>query len=110
MWRDPPLRCAPEGSERALAAVEGLRRSGLVLPVCSARANDLTVCNARANDLTVCSASANDLTALAGGVATTLVKSGHQWDFPNAWPPLQHMLVEGLARNYTEGCINLRAA
>ena len=32
-----------------------------------------------------------------GGVATTLVASGEQWDWPNAWPPLQQMLVEGLA-------------
>ena len=32
-----------------------------------------------------------------GGVATTLVASGQQWDWPNAWPPLQQMLVEGLA-------------
>ena len=31
------------------------------------------------------------------GVATTLVASGQQWDWPNAWPPLQQMLIEGLA-------------
>lgn len=23
-----------------------------------------------------------------GGIPTSLIKSGHQWDFPNAWPPL----------------------
>lgn len=33
-----------------------------------------------------------------GGAATTVVKSGEQWDFPNAWPPLQAMLIEGLRR------------
>lgn len=34
-----------------------------------------------------------------GGNSTTMVDSGGktQWDAPNAWPPLQHMLVEGLA-------------
>ena len=32
-----------------------------------------------------------------GGVATTLIDSGQQWDWPNAWPPLQQMLIEGLA-------------
>ena len=37
-----------------------------------------------------------------GGVATSLVKSGEQWDFPNAWPPLQHMLIEGLANSKSE--------
>ncbi|XP_060673974.1 trehalase-like [Ziziphus jujuba] len=34
----------------------------------------------------------------AAGVATSLTNSGEQWDFPNGWAPLQHMLVEGLAR------------
>uniref|UniRef100_A0A3B3SUQ1 Trehalase n=3 Tax=Paramormyrops kingsleyae TaxID=1676925 RepID=A0A3B3SUQ1_9TELE len=31
------------------------------------------------------------------GVPTSLVDSGQQWDLPNAWPPLQHMLIEGLS-------------
>ena len=30
-----------------------------------------------------------------GGVPTSLDMSGQQWDFPNAWPPLQHILVAG---------------
>ncbi|XP_053728194.1 trehalase [Synchiropus splendidus] len=30
-------------------------------------------------------------------VPTSLRDSGQQWDFPNAWPPLQHMLIEGLS-------------
>ncbi|XP_073387145.1 probable trehalase [Physcomitrium patens] len=33
---------------------------------------------------------------LPGGIATSLIKTGQQWDFPNAWAPLQHMLIEGL--------------
>ncbi|KAG9440146.1 hypothetical protein H6P81_020311 [Aristolochia fimbriata] len=33
------------------------------------------------------------------GIATSLTNSGQQWDFPNGWAPLQHMLVEGLARS-----------
>ncbi|KAM9732875.1 LOW QUALITY PROTEIN: trehalase [Menidia menidia] len=32
------------------------------------------------------------------GVPTSLRESGQQWDFPNAWPPLQHMLIEGFSR------------
>jgi len=55
-----------------------------------------------------------------GGVPTSLDESGQQWDFPNAWPPLQHILVAGLlrteniearkmaltiARRYTNGAI-----
>ncbi|KAH7388450.1 hypothetical protein KP509_16G076300 [Ceratopteris richardii] len=30
------------------------------------------------------------------GLATSLQETGQQWDFPNAWPPLQHMVIEGL--------------
>ncbi|KAG8434590.1 hypothetical protein GDO86_012820, partial [Hymenochirus boettgeri] len=29
------------------------------------------------------------------GIPTSLTHSGEQWDFPNAWPPLQHMIIEG---------------
>ena len=32
-----------------------------------------------------------------GGVVTTLNNNTQQWDFPNAWAPLQWMLVQGLA-------------
>ena len=34
-----------------------------------------------------------------GGLATTLVESGQQWDAPNGWAPLQWIAVVGL-RNY----------
>lgn len=34
--------------------------------------------------------------AFPGGVPTTLMQSGEQWDYPNAWAPLQHWLAEGL--------------
>ena len=35
------------------------------------------------------------------GVLTTTAVSGQQWDAPNAWPPLQHMLISGLERSGT---------
>ncbi|KAB5564638.1 hypothetical protein DKX38_004692 [Salix brachista] len=35
----------------------------------------------------------------AAGIATSLINSGQQWDFPNGWAPLQHMIVEGLLRS-----------
>lgn len=34
----------------------------------------------------------------AGGVRTTLVTTGEQWDSPNGWAPLQWIAVQGLAR------------
>ncbi|ADO48261.1 alpha,alpha-trehalase TreA [[Enterobacter] lignolyticus] len=36
-----------------------------------------------------------------GGIATTTVSSGQQWDAPNGWAPLQWVAVEGL-QNYGE--------
>jgi alpha,alpha-trehalase len=33
-----------------------------------------------------------------GGVATTLIASGQQWDRPNGWAPLQWLTIRGLER------------
>ncbi|WP_211101426.1 alpha,alpha-trehalase TreA [Niveispirillum sp. SYP-B3756] len=33
-----------------------------------------------------------------GGLRTTQIRNGQQWDAPNGWPPLQWVAVEGLAR------------
>ncbi|KAI0845278.1 glycoside hydrolase family 37 protein [Daldinia vernicosa] len=34
----------------------------------------------------------------AGGVAATNYVTGQQWDQPNVWPPLMHVLIEGLLK------------
>jgi len=31
-----------------------------------------------------------------GGIPTSLELTGEQWDFPNAWPPLQIIVIQGL--------------
>ena len=31
-----------------------------------------------------------------GGVPTSKKNTSEQWDYPNAWPPLQQMLIEAL--------------
>lgn len=31
-----------------------------------------------------------------GGIPTTVEHTGEQWDYPNAWPPLQHIMIIGL--------------
>jgi alpha,alpha-trehalase len=31
-----------------------------------------------------------------GGISTTMSKTGQQWDYPNAWAPLQWLIIEGL--------------
>ncbi|XP_973891.2 trehalase [Tribolium castaneum] len=33
-----------------------------------------------------------------GGVPASLTKSGQQWDFPGAWPPLQELVINSLYR------------
>src|SRR6516164_6687999 len=38
---------------------------------------------------------------MPGGIATTLVVSGQQWDHPNGWTPLQWIAVVGL-KNYNQ--------
>lgn len=39
-----------------------------------------------------------------GGIPTSLKESGQQWDYPNAWPPLQHMLIDGRHRPQQISC------
>ncbi|KAM3921227.1 trehalase [Leptodactylus fuscus] len=36
------------------------------------------------------------------GLPTSLKNTGEQWDFPNAWPPLQHMVIEGLEKTQSK--------
>lgn len=33
-----------------------------------------------------------------GGLLTTLIHSGQQWDAPNGWPPLQYITIAGLRK------------
>ncbi|XP_034478463.1 trehalase [Drosophila innubila] len=37
----------------------------------------------------------NKLDSFPGGVPHTLSNTGEQWDYPNVWPPMMHMLIEG---------------
>ena len=39
-----------------------------------------------------------NLESFPGGVPTSLVQTLEQWDFPNCWPPLEHVLVLGLEK------------
>ncbi|XP_035713254.1 trehalase isoform X1 [Folsomia candida] len=34
--------------------------------------------------------------AYPGGIPTSLTHAGEQWDFPNGWAPLQHLIVDAL--------------
>lgn len=37
-----------------------------------------------------------NIDSYVGGVPNSLAQTGEQWDFPNVWPPMQHMLIVGL--------------
>ncbi|KNA23336.1 hypothetical protein SOVF_025760 [Spinacia oleracea] len=42
---------------------------------------------------------ANSGLVRATGIATSLTNSGQQWDFPNGWAPMQHIIIESLAKS-----------
>ncbi|KAJ1306156.1 hypothetical protein OPQ81_010867 [Rhizoctonia solani] len=44
------------------------------------------------------------LNTYPGLLPATLVETGQQWDFPNAWPPLQYIAIQAL-ENIPEKCI-----
>lgn len=38
----------------------------------------------------------NEIHEYHGGIPTSFISNGEQWDYPNAWAPLQSIVVEGL--------------
>lgn len=42
-----------------------------------------------------------------GGIPTSLELTAEQWDFPNAWPPLQIIAIQGLANTKDPSAKNL---
>lgn len=42
---------------------------------------------------------ASDALNFPGGIPSSLWHTGEQWDFPNAWPPLQSIMIGGLERS-----------
>ncbi|KAF9407481.1 hypothetical protein HW555_012510 [Spodoptera exigua] len=41
----------------------------------------------------------NSALSFPGGIPTSLLHTGEQWDFPNAWPPLQSIMIGGLEKS-----------
>ena len=33
-----------------------------------------------------------------GGIPTSKLETGQQWDFPDAWPPLVHLMTSALSK------------
>jgi len=44
------------------------------------------------------------------GVPTSLFMSGQQWDYPNAWPPLQHMWIHSFHQSKNPEANNLASS
>jgi alpha,alpha-trehalase len=42
----------------------------------------------------------------AGGFPTSLDTTGQQWDFPNGWPPLQHIAIWGMHQSQNKDMQN----
>lgn len=42
-----------------------------------------------------------------GGIPTSMKNAGEQWDYPNGWAPLQHLIVEALDRSGSPEAQNL---
>lgn len=70
-----------------------------------ALASDFTMIWAGASDNTDDDAQRALVSRLAGsellqpgGILTSLLETGQQWDAPNAWPPLQFFIIKGLRR------------
>merc|ERR1712136_78905 len=43
-----------------------------------------------------------DVLKFPGGIPISKIASGQQWDFPNTWPPIMHMIIEGMATSEVE--------
>ena len=96
-WRDvlleerasDPELAGTSVSYRSLGFVEGARASDFVPLWCGALAPE--------SKRAVAALAALQMSGLVlpGGIATSLRFTGHQWDYPNAWAPLVHVVVEG---------------
>ncbi|XP_039312721.1 trehalase isoform X2 [Solenopsis invicta] len=49
----------------------------------------------------------NKIDSFIGGTPTSVNYTGEQWDFPNAWPPLQSFLILGLYQTHVKEAIDL---
>ncbi|KAK2585079.1 hypothetical protein KPH14_008594 [Odynerus spinipes] len=45
------------------------------------------------------------ITSFPGGSPASLNQTGEQWDFPNAWPPLQSIMIQGLRRTHVKEAV-----
>jgi alpha,alpha-trehalase len=88
-------------SERFHAFTDYAWRRDKVLPVTAAGLFPLFLHVANQRQAEMESQTVRRKLLMPGGVATTLVVTGQQWDQPNGWAPLQWIAVVGL-RNYNE--------
>ena len=96
-WRDVLLDESASDARNAISArryhnagfIGGIRASDYVPLFCGACDRD----SERA--VSVVRSLKESGLVMPGGVATSLLQTGHQWDFPNSWAPLVHMVVEG---------------
>jgi alpha,alpha-trehalase len=105
---------AEAGSPEALAAVEAFkasvrRRAALSSARVEVAVQDPLPLHPRVHDDEQGVAASQGLLGPAG-IAASMRSTGQQWDHPNAWPPLQDMIIEAFERTGgpqrdTDGCL-----
>lgn len=55
------------------------------------------VCAGKVNETAVMHSLLNSGLILEGGIVTSMDNDGQQWDYPNAWAPIQYMLIDGIS-------------
>lgn len=49
----------------------------------------------------------NGILNLRGGIPSSLLSTGQQWDYPNAWSPYQNLIIIGLHKSGNEEAIEV---
>ena len=82
---------SPTGQQERDAMVESFENSGLVQI---------------GKNRILCACIRDDMFS-TGGILTTTVSSGQQWDSPNAWPPVVLLIIEGLRTLQVDSAVTL---
>jgi alpha,alpha-trehalase len=94
-----PSHCATLSAVGCQAPLALWQFAVKILPFIFSRGSFHPPTAAHANQARVVAETVEQKLLDVGGLATTLIESGQQWDAPNGWAPLQWIAVIGL-RNY----------
>ncbi|EWM22633.1 trehalase [Nannochloropsis gaditana] len=101
MWRDLWMPASGRGASNLFTAAHfafgKVRPASNFLPLWGRVLDNPTLCSvASRRKLAALDGLARSGLIVAGGVRTTNVETKEQWDCPNAWSPIVHMIIDGL--------------